>query len=219
MPVRFYLAWPTRRNGPIFDETKAPRGGQCTGPYSPNMKAPGSSTGSAVITACILAFAALGTEHHVSSYLLRETESYLSRGIKTRSVLPAGLSKKPLRFRLTLLGQVLETHDQIASLEIGPQIMQQHAEMLVKSFGGIAEFELRSFRDALKTLCRAGAEIVEDTSYPAAQEYEALAYSERGMVVNADFNTRIEGHFHSFKLSCVGSRFTSVPILKRGERF
>ena len=36
--------------------------GQCTGPYYPNMKASGSSTGSAVSTALGLTFAALGTE-------------------------------------------------------------------------------------------------------------------------------------------------------------
>lgn len=40
----------------------SPRGGQCTGPYYPNMAASGSSTGSAVSTALGLAFAALGSE-------------------------------------------------------------------------------------------------------------------------------------------------------------
>lgn len=40
----------------------SPRGGQCTGPYYPNMNASGSSTGSAVSTALGLTFAALGTE-------------------------------------------------------------------------------------------------------------------------------------------------------------
>lgn len=48
----------------------SPRGGQCTGPYYPNMKASGSSTGSAVSTALGLTFAALGTEVQYSLDLL-----------------------------------------------------------------------------------------------------------------------------------------------------
>jgi amidase len=38
------------------------RGGQCTGAFFPNMKASGSSTGSAVGTSLGLAFASIGTE-------------------------------------------------------------------------------------------------------------------------------------------------------------
>lgn len=40
----------------------SPRGGQCTGPFYPRMKASGSSTGSAVATVLGLTFASLGTE-------------------------------------------------------------------------------------------------------------------------------------------------------------
>jgi amidase len=40
----------------------SPRGGQCTGPFYPRMKAYGSSCGSAVSTALGLTFASIGTE-------------------------------------------------------------------------------------------------------------------------------------------------------------
>lgn len=51
------------------------RGGQCTGPFYPKMKASGSSTGSGVSTALGLTFASLGTEVR---YRCPRLESYVS---------------------------------------------------------------------------------------------------------------------------------------------
>jgi amidase len=50
------------------------RGGQCTGPFYPKMKASGSSTGCGVATALGLTFAAIGTEvndptHHYRTFI------------------------------------------------------------------------------------------------------------------------------------------------------
>lgn len=47
----------------------SPRGGQCYGAFCENMKASGSSSGSAVATTLGLAFAGIGTEVWFLSYL------------------------------------------------------------------------------------------------------------------------------------------------------
>lgn len=67
------------------------------------------------------------------------------------------------------------------------------------AFSGIRAFEDKAFTEALKVLTQAGAKIVEDTNFLAAEEYRNLSDDKKLAVVHADMKISLAKYFDSLE--------------------
>jgi amidase len=67
------------------------------------------------------------------------------------------------------------------------------------AFPGIGPVEDKAFTKALETLSLAGAHIVEDANFLAAEEYEALPDSDKSVVIHADFKLSLANYLKSLE--------------------
>ncbi|OTA54812.1 amidase [Hypoxylon sp. EC38] len=204
----------------------SPRGGQTLGIYYPNSTPEGSSSGSAVGTALGLCTAALGTETFGSILEPAEFSSIVgfkpSRGligndgvipISSRQDVIGTLTKtvKDAAYLLTVMaGQTnrdertwdipFEKIPAFTGFCTGTDLSGITVGVPRNSFNAPSESPIMSsFESALKTLCIAGANIIDNANFPAAGEFKKLNDEVKGIVRSSEFKRDIVRYLQSLE--------------------
>ncbi|KAH6615781.1 putative amidase [Chaetomium sp. MPI-SDFR-AT-0129] len=215
--------------------TNAPSGwnarrGQCTGAFYPNMKASGSSTGSAVATSLGLCFAAIGTETDgsvchpagkASLIGLKSSPGLISRdgtipgsdrvdaiGVFARNVKD---SATILSFAAGKSGRDPLTNDipfdKIPDYTVACAGTDLHGIKIgvpTTAIGPVEPEEAESFWVALSELKELGAEIVHDVGFLAEEDWKALTPRQRRMITQGDLSSSIEAYLKTLATNPLG---------------
>ncbi|KAI1157832.1 amidase [Nemania serpens] len=195
----------------------SPRGGQTLGAYYPNSNPEDSSSGSAVATALGLCTAAIGTETFGS--IIDPAEMNNVVGYKPTRGLVANDGVIPISNRQDVIGTLTRTVKDAAYMlnsmagrsdfdkrtwNIPFQKIPDFTHFCNTNLTGIAIGVPRnafpsdapapimaSFELALETLRSAGATIVENANFSAAEEFRKLNQEVKGIVRSSEFKTDI----------------------------
>ncbi|KAF2971833.1 hypothetical protein GQX73_g1759 [Xylaria multiplex] len=195
----------------------SPRGGQTLGAYYPNSNPDGSSSGSAVAAALGLCTAALGTETVGSIIDPAEINNVV--GFKPTRGLIANDGVIPISNRQDVIGTLTRTVKDAAYMlnnmagrsdfdertwNIPFQEIPDFTDFCNTNLTGMTIGVPRnafpsdppapimaSFKLALETLAFAGANIVENANFAAADEFRELNQQVRGIVRSSEFKTDI----------------------------
>lgn len=197
----------------------APGGGQSTGIFWPDMKAPGSSSGSAIGVGLGLAFASFGTE--TVSSLVSPSEKNCVVGLKPTSKLLPTDGVIPVSRRQDTLGYIARTVRDVAQIFEEITRFDSRQEALDRPGGytsvcvpdgdlrglriGVIEHSTQevdkpkreAFKQVLGYLKRAGAIIVENVSLAGLQEYESLPERIKNIVLETEFKNDMEEYLSS----------------------
>ncbi|KAK4141352.1 amidase signature domain-containing protein [Dichotomopilus funicola] len=215
--------------------TNAPSGwnarrGQCTGAFYPNMKASGSSTGSAVATSLGLCFAGIGTETNgsvchptgkASLVGLKSSPGLISRdgtmpgsdrvdaiGVFTRNVKDSATilsvaAGKSDRDPLTNEIPFDKIPDYTAACA-GTDLHGIRIGVPTTAIGQIEPKEANSFEVALSKLKNLGAEIVQDVGLLAEEGWKAITPYQRRMITHGDLAPSIEAYLKTLATNPLG---------------
>ncbi|KAF2655126.1 amidase signature enzyme [Lophiostoma macrostomum CBS 122681] len=192
------------------------RGGQAYGPFCENMKASGSSTGSATAMALGLASAALGTEACYSVVSPAERSGVV--GFKpTRGLLPSdgiihasakedtvGVITQTVHDAISLV-EILSSHDPLGDLLItshewpnlsGIRIGIPTRALLPECFD-VHSAKQAAFSKLVYRLSACGATIVPEVTIPLATMYAELPSEHKEIVLNTDMKTSVNKYLSS----------------------
>ncbi|KAK0739056.1 amidase [Apiosordaria backusii] len=194
------------------------RGGQATGIFWPNMKASGSSTGSAACVGLGLAFASFGTET-VSSIVTPSEKSCVVGFKPTLSVLPTD-GVIPVSKRQDTMGYIARTVKDVAQLldvlvQFDPR-SSTHGQKTIyadschnSDFQGvrvgvvkyseeeIAKHKADAFHEILGLLTQAGATILDNVELAGLKEYELLPEAMKTIVLETEMKADMEAYLAS----------------------
>ncbi|KUJ22181.1 putative amidase [Mollisia scopiformis] len=196
----------------------SPRGGQTLGTYYPNSTPAGSSSGSAVATALGLSTAAIGTETWGSIVGPAELNNVV--GFKPTRGLISTDGVIPISSRQDVIGTLTRTVKDAAYLlsEMAGRSKRDERTWHIP-FNPIPDFTTfckgtdlsgitigvprntwegespapiqASFESALQTLSSAGANVVEDSDFPQADDFKKLNEQVKGIVRSSEFKRDI----------------------------
>ncbi|KAI0867324.1 amidase signature enzyme [Hypoxylon argillaceum] len=196
----------------------SPRGGQTLGAYYPNSTPEGSSSGSAVAVALGLSAAAIGTETFNS--ILEPAEFNSVVGLKPSRGLVPNDGTIPISSRQDVIGTLTRTVKDAAYMlnnmagrserdERTWNIPFKEIPNFVKfcsgtDLSGVTVGVPRnsfpadptspimvSFEAALRTLASAGAQVIDNADFPAADEFKKLNQQVKGIVRSSEFKRDI----------------------------
>ncbi|OTA87936.1 hypothetical protein M434DRAFT_399238 [Hypoxylon sp. CO27-5] len=195
----------------------SPRGGQTLGIYYPNSTPEGSSSGSAVATALGLCTAALGTE--TCGSILEPAEFSSVVGFKPSRGLIGNDGVIPISSRQDVVGTLTKTVKDAAYLltmmagQTDRDARTRNIPFKIPDFtrfcngtdlSGITigiprnSFDapsispiMSSFESALRTLGKAGANIIDNANFLAAREFKKLNNQVKGIVRSSEFKRDI----------------------------
>ncbi|KAK0657888.1 amidase signature domain-containing protein [Cercophora newfieldiana] len=193
----------------------SPRGGQATGIFWPNMKASGSSTGSAISVGLGLTFASFGTE--TVSSLVSPSEKSCVVGLKPTSnllpmdgVIPVSKRQDSMGYMARTVRDVAQILDTAIDFDSRPRpshVPGSYANCCSTSDlrgvrVGVVKYskqnldkpKLEAFEETLGHLKRAGATIIDNISLAGMQEYEALPERMKAVVLETEFKTDMESY-------------------------
>ncbi|PVH68788.1 amidase signature enzyme [Cadophora sp. DSE1049] len=176
----------------------SPRGGQTMGTYYPNSNPAGSSSGSAVGTALGLCTAALGTETAGSIIGPAQTNNDV--------VGPLTSTVKDAAYILNVLAGRSEMDSMTWDIPFDPipdftedcrstDLTGLSIEIPRNSFvGEIAPPILHSFELGMDILRSAGAKVIDNTNFEAAEEFRKLDRQARSFVQTSEFKTDMNAY-------------------------
>ncbi|OAQ65424.1 glutamyl-tRNA(Gln) amidotransferase subunit A [Pochonia chlamydosporia 170] len=181
-------------NGPT---AWSPRGGQATGIFYPNMKAFGSSSGSAIATGLGITFASLGTE--TVSSIVGPAERSAVVGFKptkqlvnTYGVIPVsnrqdtiGPLTRNVRDAAQILSIIVESSNDYVT-DMDAIDMGNIKIGLLRKPGDFDEHRMTVFSDIADSLREMSAGVVDNVSLAGLQEYESLSEHDKSVAIKTD---------------------------------